>query len=197
MAAIWQQLCVGKMKLDQSICDRVRSSKNMRKRDLVDVGNITRRASNSRPQREGAYNHAPLPPLPTIFDRSSSLLHPTLSCRSSFHSTPEFLPFNTPLFIATDSKLPSSDPNLSIFFDTFPCTFILNDFNSVSNVNSEALAGLGRLSRLRNSEDFVPLAQFLYPQLDAQIASHGRGLVGTPQSTYSRFAVDVLHQVYQ
>jgi hypothetical protein len=107
------------------------------------------------------------------------------------------LPFNAPLYIATDSKIPTTDPNLAIFFATFPCTFVLGDFASTSSVNSESVEALNELNALRNKDDKVPLAQFLYPQLDAQISAWGRDLIGTPQSTYSRFAIDVLHQMYQ
>lgn len=59
-----------------------------------------------------------------------------------------------------------------------------------------AVEGFDELAELINEKDSVSLAQFLYPILDAQIAAYGRGLLGTPESTFSRFAVDVLHQVY-
>ncbi|KAM0751530.1 hypothetical protein T439DRAFT_300452 [Meredithblackwellia eburnea MCA 4105] len=155
-----------------------------------------RKRGNSRPQREGAYHHAPLPPVPPIRTRQDSPLDKSLSCRRPLHTDPRYLAFNTPLFIATDSKVPAIDRNIALFFDAFPCTFIISDFSSTSNLNTRVVEGLTRLAGLRNADDNVPLAQFLYPQLDAQIAAYGRALVGTPQSTYSRFAVDVLHQVY-
>ncbi|GAA5931348.1 hypothetical protein JCM10213_000282 [Rhodosporidiobolus nylandii] len=204
MRGVWEKLCVEKMKLDKAVCDEVRE-RSQRGQPLVprdrleDIGDavdpfgdssaapLAKRA-NSRPQREGAYKHAPLPALTVIRTLSDSPLSSQLSCRGSLHTAEHLLPFNAPLFIATDSPLPSQHPHLKLFFDAFPCTFVLGDFSG--------LPALGRMNRMRNEEDKTPLAGFLYPQLDAQIAAWGRGLVGTPQSTYSRFAVDVLHQVY-
>ncbi|KAK4703919.1 hypothetical protein P7C70_g2297, partial [Phenoliferia sp. Uapishka_3] len=216
MAGVWQLLCSTKMKVDQDVCEgiaaksaekygtykssspKLRRSANLQA-DIAPANDTTPalvKRANSRPQREGAYHHAPLPAIPPIRTRAESPLDSTLSCRGTLHTSPRHLPFNAPLFIATDSKLPTADRNLAIFFDNFPCTFILSDFSSPNAVNGKAVDGLSRLAGLRNSEDNVPLAQFMYPQLDAQIAAYGRALVGTPQSTYSRFAVDVLHQVY-
>ncbi|BGP37113.1 hypothetical protein JCM10450v2_001021 [Rhodotorula kratochvilovae] len=197
MRGVWDKLCLDKMKLDAALCDEARALGERRpaqRRDVVEAvgtaaaGTALVKRANSRPQREGAYHHAPLPPLPKIRTLTDSPVSPTLTCRGALHTDARFLPFNAPLYIATDSKLAHQDPNLAVFFSAFPCTFVLGDFG--------ALDSLGRLNRLRSAEDKTPLAQFLYPQLDAQIAAWGRGLVGTPQSTYSRFAIDVLHQVY-
>lgn len=196
MRGVWDKLCGDKMKLGDDVCDEARGLSEARRRrdrrgedgDDAAPEALAKRA-NSRPQREGAYHHAPLPPLPKIRTLDDSPLSPTLTCRRPLHTAAHLLPFNAPLFIATDSKLGVDDPHLALFFAAFPCTFTLSDFG--------ALESLGRLNRLRNEDDKTPLAQFLYPQLDAQVAAWGRGLVGTPQSTYSRFAIDVLHQVYQ
>ncbi|KAL8279315.1 hypothetical protein RQP46_008352 [Phenoliferia psychrophenolica] len=209
MAGVWLLLCATKMKVDQDVCDEVAASSAKKNGAHPEsAGTNARRAvesttkpklgkrGNSRPQREGAFHHAQLPQIPPIHTREDSPLDSTLSCRGALHTSPKLLPFNAPLFIATDSKVPTADRNLAIFFDAFPCTFIVSDFASTSPLNSKVIAGLARLPGLRNSLDKVPLAQFLWPQLDAQIAAYGRALVGTPQSTYSRFAVDVLHQVY-
>ncbi|GAA5875002.1 hypothetical protein JCM8547_002146 [Rhodosporidiobolus lusitaniae] len=207
MRGVWEKLCGEKMKLEERVCEEVRKGveEKLRRRSAVQEegdgkveedeveesppssASLVKRA-NSRPQREGAFHHAPLPPLSKIRTLSDSPLAPSLTCRSPLHTAPKLLPFNTPLFIATDSKLPQHDPNLALFFSAFPCAFVLSDFAH--------LPALKRMDRMRNEEDKAPLAGFLYPQLDAQIAAWGRGLVGTPQSTYSRFAVDVLHQVY-
>ncbi|GAA5873630.1 hypothetical protein JCM16303_001189 [Sporobolomyces ruberrimus] len=198
MRGVWDKLCGEKMKLERGVCDAVRIASerdrgsgrgNLAERDESSstTHELSKRA-NSRPQKAGAYHHAPLPPLPTIRTLADSPISPTLTCPRPLHTAPHLLPFNAPLFIATDSKVPRQDPNLALFFDAFPCTFTLSDFSS--------LESLDRMNRLRNAEDKTPLAQFLYPQLDAQIAAWGRGLLGTPGSTYSRFAIDVLHQVY-
>ncbi|GAA6061111.1 hypothetical protein JCM10212_006142 [Sporobolomyces blumeae] len=200
MRGVWDKLCRDKMKIDPAICDELRDGglqADLGRRDQRTGAPSTRddppstmltKRANSRPQREGAYHHAPLPPLPRIVTRADSPLSSTLGCRRPLHTSPSLLPFNAPLYIATDSKMPLSDPSLSHFFSAFPCAFTLADFSN--------LASLDRMNRLRNEDDKTPLAQFLYPQLDAQIAAWGRGLVGTPQSTYSRFAIDVLHQMY-
>lgn len=218
MAGVWTSLCVNKMKMAEGLCASLAaaaeatSDRKLKPRQLVqstptasaasplalttETVSLIKRA-NSRPQRDGAYNHAPLPRLATIRTRADSPLAESLTCRGELHTDEDLLPFNQPLFIATDSKIPTADRHLAIFFKMFPCTFVLGDFASTSPVNSELVDQIAELNGLRNQEDKVPLAQFLYPQLDAQIAAWGRGLLGTPQSTYSRFAIDVLHQMYQ
>lgn len=199
MQEVWRRLCAEKMKLDEALCRSVEEG-DFSKYELDrsgSKGKVLSKRANSQPQRPGAFHHAPIPPIPTVVTRQDSLLHPSLTCRGELHTHPSLLPFNAPLFIATDAKLPTSNPHLAVFFTAFPCTFILGDFGTRSAINSEPVEGLDRLAVLRDEEDKVPLAQFLYPQLDAQLAAHGRALLGTPQSTYSRFAVDVLHQVYQ
>jgi len=224
MKEVWTALCTDKMKQPTEVCEKAEAlSAHIRQADSVlffkrDIDNQLDEATvystldspdtstepvplvkrkNSRPQREGAYHHAPLPPLPTITSPSDSYLDPSLSCRRPLHTDPDMLKFNAPLFVATDSKTAASDPRLAVFTHAFPCTFFLNDFGAGSGVSAEAVEELSTLARLRNKDDKVPMAGFLYPQLDAQIAAWGRGLVGTPMSTYSRFAVDVLHQTYQ
>lgn len=44
--------------------------------------------------------------------------------------------------------------------------------------------------------DQVDLSQFLWPVIDMMAAAKARNLVGTPGSTFSRFASDVLFQSY-
>lgn len=224
MEAIWKELCAGKMKLEAEVCEEASTigSRLLGRRrfddeevtsgesevassDIVEPTTevITRtptlhvKRANSRPQRPGAYHHAPLPALPLIHTREESSLHSSLNCRAPLHTTPHLLPFNTPLFIATDSALPLLSPPLARFFNAFPCVFLLSDFSHTSQVNSQPLPELTKLERLRNEEDGVPLARFLYPMLDAMTSAMGRDLVGTGMSTYSRFAGDVLYQVYQ
>ncbi|GAA98130.1 uncharacterized protein L969DRAFT_102198 [Mixia osmundae IAM 14324] len=151
--------------------------------------------SNSRPQDMAAYRHEPLGPLPRITSLENSVLAKSLRCRGSFHNRIDRLPLNTPLYLATDSRSPATDPNLAIFFDTFPCIFMLSDFTTVNAISTEAVKSLHDMEGLRNAEDKVHLAQFFTPLVDAMIAAKGRAVIGTPMSTFSRFAVDVLHQV--
>lgn len=142
--------------------------------------------------------HLILPPLRTIYSLADSTLHKSLSCRGLFHSDPRLLHLNTPIFLATDSKIPTSDPALRLFFNTFPCIFVLADFLSgrPTDVNSEPLELAQELGGLVNSEDGVGLAGFFYPLIDAMVASKGRDMLGTSGSTFSHFATDVLHNVY-
>ena len=125
--------------------------------------------------------HLTLPPLRTIHSLADSTIHPSLSCRGLFHSDPRLLQLNTPIFLATDSKIPTSDPALRLFFDTFPCIFVLADFLSMqpTDVNAEPLELAQELRGLVNSEDGVALAGFFYPLIDAMVASKGRDMLGT------------------
>lgn len=47
-----------------------------------------------------------------------------------------------------------------------------------------------------NAEDGVDLTQFMFPVVDMMISAKARYLVGTPGSTFSRFASDILYQSY-
>lgn len=209
MHAIWITMCDQKMQLLKEVCDLAKR-KNTKKVSLKDLEvrrldyesnvEIQRRELAKRsPFASKRYKRPlrdPLSPLRKITSRVDSPLASSLTCRRPLHTVPALLPFNAPLFIATDSKLGSNDPSLSSFFLAFPCTFLLSDFQSLSPYNNELIEGLENLSYLRNEADNVPLAQFLIPNLDAQVAAWGRDCVATPKSTFGQFAVDVLHQVY-
>ncbi|KAK4049441.1 hypothetical protein OIV83_004174 [Microbotryomycetes sp. JL201] len=198
---IWQTLCTKKMDLSPALCDEMFERSQKKRRASLrtrDEGAAQRdKRDRIRAQRKSGLDHEALPPLPAIATLADSPLASSMSCRGQLHTRDDMLPFNAPLFIATDSKVPTEDSNLAVFFDSFPCTFTLGDFSSTNDLNKEPVQGLSEINMLRNEEDKVPLAQFFYPQLDAQIAAWGRDLIGTPQSTFSRFAVDVLHQTYQ
>ena len=163
----------------------------------VEHPKLQKRASNSRPQRPGAFRHAWPAPIPPITSRRKSPLHRSLTCRGPLYTNASHptLKLNAPLFLATDSKIPTADPVLALFFSIFPCTFILSDFAKASTYNSAPVPGLKEVDEWKNAEDRVQLAQFLYPVIDMMIAAKARSIVGTPQSTFSRFAVDVLYQV--
>jgi hypothetical protein len=151
--------------------------------DMLTASNFREPISNQLTKRKIKEDpHASLPPVQQIHSRSEWPLHPSLSCRGPVHTSPELLPLNTPIYIATDSSIPDKDPSLRLFFDTFPCIFTLADL-SVSrptSLNSEPIEEFEELNRLRNAEDHVPLAGFFYPLLDAMIASKGRDMLGTP-----------------
>lgn len=75
------------------------------------------------------------------------------------------------IYIATDSHHPTEDPNLQLFFQTFPCISILSDFASIPQMK--------RFNKLVSEQDGLPLRKFLTPFLDAQIASKSAlGFIG-------------------
>lgn len=99
-------------------------------------------------------------------------------CRGLLYDEPELELFNTRIYLATDSRSPLTDPNLKIFFDSFPCTFILSDFE-------KDVPSVGEMSRLVNAADGVSLGRLFMPFLEASIAAKGFVTAGTPGSTFS------------
>lgn len=109
-----------------------------------------------------------------------------LVCRAPLHTAPELLPFNKPLYLATDSRDPESDPALAIFFHTFPCTFVLNDFDRPNELNDgDVVESVQQMSRLENENDGMPLGRLFLPFLEAVIAAKADIVSGTPGSTFS------------
>ncbi len=109
-----------------------------------------------------------------------------LTCRAPLHTAPELLAFNKPLYLATDSRNPAEDPALAIFFHTFPCTFVLNDFDRPSDLNEGVVVeSVQQMSRLENENDGMPLGRLFLPFLEAVIAAKANLVSGTPGSTFS------------
>lgn len=52
------------------------------------------------------------------------------------------------------------------------------------------------LHAILNPDDQLPLEKFLLPFIDSMVAARAKEVLGTPHSTFSRFTVDVLHQVH-
>ncbi|GAA5937925.1 uncharacterized protein JCM15063_005414 [Sporobolomyces koalae] len=110
---------------------------------------------------------------------------------------------NTPLYIATDARSPTTEPSLRLFFDWFPCAFVLSDFTEATpGVSDSAVPALARLAAGTEAEwisdfDRSEMAKFLYPFLEAEIAARGVETIGTPQSTYSGYTAGILHQYYE
>ena len=118
----------------------------------------------------------------SIFDSPLS----NLSCRGELHLSPSLRSFNTPLYLATDSRLPTTDPLLAPFFAAFPCTFILSDFDRPSSLNNgSSVDSVGRMLNLVNKADGVPLGRLLLPFLEAMVVAKGSMTFGTPGSTFS------------
>ena len=101
----------------------------------------------------------------------------SLSCRSPLHTSPSLLAYNTPLYLATDSRSPLSSSALRPFFLSFPCIHLLSSF--------EHLPSVKRMKRLVNEVDGVELGRLFVPFLEASIASMGKKVVGTKGSTFS------------
>ena len=118
-------------------------------------------------------------------------LAPHLRCRGKLHDpsqSPHLARLNAPLYIATDSRRPTSDPNLAPFFRWFPCTFLLNDFSATgaaNEVNDEPIAELVQLggaaktrgeakgatpSQWTSDWDGTHLGKFLLPFLEAEVS---------------------------
>lgn len=110
--------------------------------------------------------------------------HPAKPLSSSLHCRKPLWPqsdkilsrLNTPLYIATDSRSPSTEPSLRIFFDWFPCLFLLDDFISPTpGVSDEAVPQLVSLTKGGDGEwlsdwDGSELGTFLYPFLEAEVS---------------------------
>lgn len=142
-------------------------------------------------------------------------LAPHLRCRGNLHESPHLARLNTPLYIATDSRRPTSDPNLAPFFRWFPCTFLLGDFSAatgaVNEVNVEPIAELVRLagaaktrdeakgttptpSQWTSDWDGTDLGKFLLPFLEAE-ASRICSLCAL--SLFASFEADSLSSLHQ
>lgn len=99
---------------------------------------------------------------------------PSLRCRGTLHTDPKLTVLNTPVYIATDSRTPLTDRNLKLFFDTFPCAFVLSDLIRVTDVNWSPVLEFKKLESLRSADDGLKLDKFLYPLLEAVIAAKVR-----------------------
>ncbi|RIA95159.1 hypothetical protein C1645_817135 [Glomus cerebriforme] len=80
------------------------------------------------------------------------------------------------IFIATDSSNPREE--LTKIFLTFPCVFTLGDFE-------EFIYPLRNYTLDRN----IKMLNFFYPLLDLLIIANGMDVIGTPNSTFSKFAI--------
>ncbi|KAM0749365.1 hypothetical protein T439DRAFT_363921 [Meredithblackwellia eburnea MCA 4105] len=160
--------------------------------DEFDPRKLSRRQPRSHPQR---HSHArrvfpPIPPSPTETLKN-------LHCRSPLHTAPSLLLFNTPIYLATDSRSPLDDPFLQPFFKAFPCVFMLSDFDRPSELNDGIVVeGVGEMMRLVNKLDGVPLGRLFLPFLEAVVAAKGRTTIGTRGSTFSSYAEGDLHRAY-
>ena len=105
-----------------------------------------------------------------------------INCRSPRHQEHRYQMLNTPLYVSTDIENPRTHPQLSIFHQTFPCIFFLEDFSKE----------IEHLDQLKSPIDNVNLGPFLRPFVDALVVSKALKVVGTEGSTFSRFIEDIL-----
>lgn len=106
-----------------------------------------------------------------------SLPTSSLTCQSPLRTSPSLLAYNTPLYLATDSRSPLTSLALRPFFLSFPCIHLLSSF--------EHLPSVKKMKRLVNERDGVELGRLFVPFLEASIASMGKKVVGTKGSTFS------------
>ncbi|KAI7897912.1 uncharacterized protein BX663DRAFT_526891 [Cokeromyces recurvatus] len=110
--------------------------------------------------------------------------HLTVMNQQQLFST---LPFTSrvKIYLATDYRNPKGKSSLLLpWFDTFPCTTILSDLPDYL---------FSPLDHLRDS--IVPsksLRHFLIPLVDAMVAAHGKTVLTTPRSTFSKY-IEELH----
>lgn len=117
-----------------------------------------------------------------------------LSCRAPLHTDPTLLQFNVPLYLATDSRSPTTDSALWSFFNAFPCTFILSDFSSPGAYNRGIVEEtVGEMTRLVNGADGIGLGRLMIPFLEAMIAAMAGVTVGTTGSTFSGQQISFSH----
>ncbi|GAA5861324.1 hypothetical protein JCM3774_000210 [Rhodotorula dairenensis] len=121
-----------------------------------------------------------------------------LTCRGALHTERRFAAFNTPLYLATDSRSPEADATLAAFFRAFPCTFVLSDFAVPDAVRNGGfvVSSVDTINRLVNELDGVHLGRLFLPFLEAIVAAKAHVTVGTRGSTFSAFASSDLHDAY-
>ncbi|CAG8736590.1 17874_t:CDS:1 [Dentiscutata erythropus] len=81
----------------------------------------------------------------------------------------------TKIFLATDKR---DSESLRLFFQTFPCVHMLNDFDDL----------LEPLKSLKNPSDGTIMYEFLIPFVDLLVVSRGYKFYKTSSSTFSRYA---------
>jgi hypothetical protein len=128
--------------------------------------------------------------LGAIRTRAEMKLASTLHCRGELHTDPRLLALNNPVYIATDSRSPLTEPALSYFWANFPCAFILSDFDRPNPQNTgELVHSLKVMEGAVNENDGVKLGRLLLPFMEAMVASKAALTIGTTGSTFSGLCV--------
>lgn len=107
-----------------------------------------------------------------------------LQCKGELHTEEHLLALNRPIYIATDAHSPRTNADLTIFFNTFPCAFVLGDFVEVPELMAlEAVRSLQEGVKMAPCVCFALLLReggpdavhsFLYPFLEAMMAAKSR-----------------------
>jgi len=100
-------------------------------------------------------------------------------CSSKF--TNDTLPII--IFLATDAK--RTHRSLNLFLEKFPCVFMLEDFEEDCKL----------LKLLENPLDKVNMFKHLIPLVDLMISSKGSRFYGTPNSTFSSYAMRLFNNL--
>ncbi|RIA95741.1 hypothetical protein C1645_756607 [Glomus cerebriforme] len=122
--------------------------------------------------------------IPPEFSNKINGFSSKVNCKNKLHATDNGV--NTVIYLATDAKNPRMNPLLFKFFNTFPCVFVLDDFEQ----------DLINLKSVRNIHDKTPLTSYLIPMLDSIISAKGFNFIGTPKSTFSNYIDKTLHPIY-
>lgn len=92
------------------------------------------------------------------------------------------------VYVATDHKdARGPESELLPWFQQFPCTSTLSD------LPQRLFRPLDQLRDLQSPSK--PLKKFLIPIVDAMVAAHGRHILTTPRSTFSKY-IDELHKAW-
>ncbi|KAF0521123.1 ciga protein [Gigaspora margarita] len=89
----------------------------------------------------------------------------------------------TKIFLATD--VPRNISSIQLFFQTFPCVYMLDDFDDL----------LEPLKSLKNPNDGMIMFEFLIPFVDLLVVSMGNKFYKTYSSTFSKYA-QFLNQIW-
>ncbi|CAG8799593.1 21516_t:CDS:2 [Gigaspora margarita] len=89
----------------------------------------------------------------------------------------------TKIFLATD--VPRNISSIQLFFQTFPCVYMLDDFDDL----------LEPLKSLKNPNDDMIMFEFLIPFVDLLVVSRGNKCYKTYSSTFSKYA-QFLNQIW-
>lgn len=93
------------------------------------------------------------------------------------------------IYLATDARSPRTDPAFRPLWETYPCTFTMDDVLAPDSPDWAELDAV--VDRSTGSS----LRRFLLPLVDASVASRGWNFIGSKGSTFSGY-IYRLHDVF-